>query len=317
MNKNILIQRKVIRGENHHWWPEVVSHFWENDKGLVHRVDFNGKIVTSRGKEFGKISGGHNIIFEKPSKWDSTIEHYFDESDSNFGKVIDWLLSLNKEEKNIVKICEDGIVWHHYTDELLDMLRECLISLVVRSPKYRNSQVQYVENLRGKLPNKEAKLLITANISQKYKRLVEHSKGLGKFAVLFSYDKDFIFGDGCYSTIGPSTELLTNLKMVISLTPNMAVIWAIPMAYRTPPRLISILSSHSIVELVNNTTQIYSKEYLFFRSEKPELLNDFRLHEHRKYIHETDPIDILINSLIPDEIGKQYQLKKNTGQVLT
>ena len=304
--------RKVIRGEKHHWWPIAVSRYWENEKGQVNRLDVNESLISSSGKEFAKISDGHNVIFSESSVWNSTIEHYFDEPDTNFPKVIDWLQSLNQEEKNIIKIADDGIIWHDYTDEMLDMLRECLISLVVRSLKYRNSQVKYIESLRGELPKKEAKQLITANINQKYKILVQNSKGMGKFAILFTYDKEFIFGDGCYSNIGPSSEHLINLKMLIPLTPNMAVIWAIPMAYRTPPRLISKKITPSIVELINQATQIYSKDYLFYKSEKPKIIQDFKLNEHRIYNYETDPIAKMINSLIPDEIEKRYR-RDNTN----
>ena len=302
--------RKVIRGENHHWWPIAVSRFWENDKGLLYRLDVNEEVVHSSGRIFAKISDGHNVIFSKPSEWDSTIEHYFDEPDRNFPKVINWLTSLKQKDNN--KFTSDGIISHDYTDEMLDMLRECLLSLVVRSPKYRDSQVKYIESLRGELKKQEAKQLITANINQKHNILVKNSKGMGKFAVLFTYDKEFIFGDGCYSNIGPSSELLTNLKMLIPLTPNMAVIWAIPMSYRTPPRLISTQISNSNVELINQATQIYSKDYLFYKSERPKLIQDFKLNEHRGYKSETDPIAKLINSLIPDESDIRYRFQFNT-----
>jgi len=293
-------QRKVIKGEKHHWWPEAVSRLWENENGLIHRLDVNGTSVSSSGENFARISDGHNILLDKPSPWESTIEHYFDEPDTNFPKVINWLSSLKQKDTNINQVTYNKIVSHDCADEMLDTLRECLISLIVRSPRYRSSQLKTVESFRGELEKPESKRLIVVNINQKYKTLVQNSKGSGKFAVLFAEGKEFIFGDGCYSNINACTEYLNDLKVLIPLTPSMAVIWARPMAYKTHPRLISTQINCSIVELVNKTIQIYSKDYLFYRSERPDIIEDFKLNEYREYKSETDPIAKLINSLITD-----------------
>lgn len=151
-------------------------------------------------------------------------------------------------------------------------------------------------------------MLIASNIHQKYQTLVQHSKGAGKFALLFSEKYEFIFGDGFYSNINASTEDLFGLKALIPMTPHIAVVWSSPMAYRSHPRLISIHADKETVEIVNNSVQVYSKEYLFFRSQMPYLSNDFKRCEHRVYDHKTDPVDRLIDSLIPDESRNKYGL---------
>lgn len=287
-------KRKVIKGEKHHWRPKGLSKHWGNERGLVQRVDYTGKVIRSKPKEFGQISNGHNILFENGSLWESTIEHYFDEPDRNIPKIISWLESFKKGGEYL-RLSQKK------ESENLDALRECIISLIVRSPKYRNAQNALVESFRGKLEKKESKMLIASNIYQKYQALVQHSKGAGKFALLFSEKHEFIFGDGFYSNINASTESLFGLKVLIPMTPHMAVIWSSPISYYSNPRLLSVHVSKETIGIVNNSVQVYSKEYLFFRSQMPYLSNDFKLCEHRVYDSISDPVDRLIDSLIPDE----------------
>ena len=298
-----LKKRNVIKGEKHHWWPIGLSKHWKNKRGLVHRINPTGKVIPSNPKKFGQISNGHNILFENESPWQSTIEHYFDEPDNNMPKIVGWLASLKKEVKSENKI-KFLYLSQEKEDDNLDILRECIISLAVRSPKYRNAQNSFVESFRGKLEKAESKRLVAANIHQKYKTLVRNSKGVGKFALLFSEKNEFIYGDGFYSNINAVTEHLGGLKIVIPITPHIAVVWSSPMAYRTCPRVISINADREVVEVINNSVQVFSKEYLFFRSQKPNLIEDFKLGEHRVYDYQTDPVERLIDSLIPDESRK-------------
>jgi hypothetical protein len=300
-------RRKVIKGEKHHWWPEGLSKYWENERGLVQRIDIKGEVIPSTPERFGRISDGHNILFENESPWQSTIEHYFEVPDGNMPKIVDWLASLKREVKtdNTTKFL---YISQEREDKNLDELRECIISLAARSPKYRNAQNSFVESLRGKLEKAESKRLIAANIHQKYKTLVQNSKGIGKFAILFSEEFEFIFGDGFYSNINATTENLFGVKILIPMTPHIAVVWSSPMVCRSYPRLISIKADKEIVEIVNNSVQVYSREYLFFRTQKPSLIEDFKLGEHRVYDYQTDPVYTLIDSLIPDESRKRFGL---------
>ncbi len=297
--------RKVIKGEKHHWWPKAISKFWESERGLVQRIDSSEKVVSSKGKEFGQISGGHNMLFERVSPWQSTIEHYFDDPDRNMSSIIEWLASL-KSEVDSEGTKEKQDLNQERESENLDILRECIISLVVRAPKFRNSLNSSVESIRGKLDKSESKRLIASNIHQKYKALIKSSKGVGKFALLFSDEYEFIYGDGVYSNITPVTEQLHDIKLVIPLTPDIAVVWSSPMVFQTYPRIMSIVANKEIVAMVNNSVQVYSKDYLFFREQKPDLIGDFKIGEHRVYSHQSDPVGKLVDSLIEDESSKYF-----------
>ena len=297
---------KVKRGEKHHWWPKSLSRHWGNERGLVHRVDSSGEVILSNPKGFGLISDGHNILFDGGGPWESTIEPYFDRPDSNMTHMVSWLSSL-KQEVNPGVAIERPHLPHDVSDENLNTLRECIISLAARSPKYREAHNSYVEQFRGQggIGKAESKRLIAMNINQKYTTLIKNTKDLGKFAILFTDEQEFIFGDGFYSNITATTEYPYNLKVVIPMTPHIAVVWSSPMACLKYPKLISVHADAHIVKTVNESIQVYSREYLFFREQSPELMDDFRVCEHKEYRQSTDPVAELIDSLIPDDSKKR------------
>lgn len=286
-----------MKGEKHHWWPKGLSKYWKNEKGLVYRKDSNSKIIRSKPKEFGQISDGHNILFDEESPWESTIEGFFDNPDQNMPKIIGWLESLGKK----LPLSSTSQVLEDQECQTLDLLREIIISLIIRSPRYRNAQSSFVESFRGELDKSENKRLIAANIHQKYRMLVDGSKGIGKFSILYSHDSEFIFGDGFYSNVNATTERLHGLRVVIPMTPQVAVVWCSPIAYRSTPKVIGVHVPPETVREINESVQVFSKDYLFYRSQEPDLIEDFKIGQHRIYLHEHDPIRLLVNNYIPDE----------------
>lgn len=289
--------RKLLKGEKHHWWPKGLSKYWGNEQGLVYRKDYSGKIIRSKPKAFGQISDGHNILFDEESPWESTFEDFFDNPDRSMPKIIDWLESLseNLSPSSATQILEDQECPN------LDLLREGIISLIIRSPRYRSAQSSFVESFRGELGKSENKTLIAANIHQKYRTLADSSIGIGKFSILYSHDFEFIFGDGFYSNVNAATERLHGLRVVVPMTPQIAVIWCSPMAYRSKPKIVGVHATPETVEEINKSVQVYSKEYLFYRSQEPDLIKDFKVGQHRVYQHEYDPMRALVNKYIPEE----------------
>lgn len=286
--------RKVIRGEKHHWWPKSLSKHWVNEKGLVHRIDSTGKVVRSKPKEFAHISDGHNILFNKGSSWESTIENYFDTPDNAMPQMVRMIEDLRVEPDGT-----DFISYETDFDEL-NLLRECILSLLVRSPRYRSSISSFVTSFRGDLDKPENKMLIAANMNQKYSTLLKSAKNHGRVVILFSDGEEFIFGDGLYSNLSSGTELLGGFRTVVPLTPNMAVIWSQPMSYRPSPKLSATLVDSHVVHQINTATQVFSKDYLFYKSVKPTLIDDFTCNEHRKYQSHREPVARLVDSFIPD-----------------
>jgi hypothetical protein len=285
-------ERKIVRGEKHHWWPKSLSNFWIDNKGLVYRIDANGKVIPSKPKEFGAISDGHNLIFSQKSSWESTIEDYFDKPDSSMGSVVNFLQALKEREKEELFNLNDS------EKELLDLSKECLISLLVRSPRYRNGICYLIESLRGKLPKAEEKSLVSSNIHQKYRALVNKSLNTGKLLVLFSEQDEFIYGDGLFSNLTVNTQSFSDFYSLVPFTPSISLAWSVPREYKTKPEINFSILNNDQVKLINNATQIYSKDYLFFRSQQPELLEEFKAREHSQYNATMNPISSIIYNLI-------------------
>lgn len=280
-----------------------MSRFWKDHNGKVHRIDTTGKVVSSNPKEFAHISNGHNFLFDGPSSWEGTIEHYFDNADRNMSEVIQDLTEFrewnNFEKKHNYAVQEED-------DDNLDLLRECILSLIVRSPMYRNSLNSLVVGIRGTLEKSESKMLITSNMGTSYKELLKNSKSCGRLAILFSDSAEFIYGDGVYSNVSTGVHNLTDLRVVIPLTPYIAVVWANPMACASKPHATAMAVDASTVSMINHATQIYSKEYLFYRSEKPAISEEFASGEHKVFADRKNPLYQFINGLIKDHSESVY-----------
>jgi hypothetical protein len=121
-------------------------------------------------------------------------------------------------------------------------------------------------------------------------------RGDGKFLVCFSEAKEFIYGDGSYNNLNISSQHLSNARILLPLTPKIAVLYALPREYIVEPRLATLEASDELVSLINETTQIYSKECLFFRFERPHLSDHFVRREHLLYSEE-DPILALVQQI--------------------
>ncbi|MES1312243.1 DUF4238 domain-containing protein [Vibrio cholerae] len=287
--------RNIIHGEKHHWWPKSLSKHWVNDQGSVHRIDCYGKIIKSNPKQFGLISDGHNILFRNGSVWNSTIEGHFDRPDNAMPQIVDMLKNLRSKDdgERFIDVEKD-------TDEL-NLLRECLLSLLVRAPLYRFYIESMLSGFRGQIGKQETKRLISLNMNQKYDSLIKSSRNSGRLVVLFSDENEFIYGDGIYSTLSSTTEKLTSFKAVVPITPKIAVIWSIPTVYTPYPKLSAKLIDNKVVSVVNDATQIYSKEYLFYCNQQPALSNDFKCNEHQMYEYHDGPITDLIRELVPEK----------------
>jgi len=285
-------KRKLIRGEKHHWWPKCLSKHWVNERGFINRITPQGNVNELPPSKIARISNGHNFLMEETSPVDHTFEQEFDRTDADFPMIINWLNELRQNHTLSNMNEEEAYFTHNYEIELLNRLSNCMVSLVVRSPKFRNNTV-----LRGQINKSEQKRLIAANIRHKQEELSKSLNMQGKFIIFFSKSKEFIFGDGFYNNIPMSdVHLSHDVRILVPITPSMAVLYIRPMMYMSEPKLMSIYVDHDIVMLVNKMIQIYSKECLFYRAEKP-ILNEYFIAKKHLTVVNNDPIDQLIDSI--------------------
>lgn len=288
-----------LKSARHHWWPECVSEHWKDDGGCAHWLLPDGEVRSAPPKNFGVIGNGHAIKLggSQPSPWDENFEDEFDEADSNFPAIITWLNTLERKWRGEVSTRRDRFLAQSTSTDQLRLLVECIVSLAVRSPMFRERTVSVAEHLRGPLPEKERNSLIGLNIRRCQRMIADSLASRGKIAVLFSPQKEFIFGDGFYNSVASATMPPMTAQILAPITPCISILYASSMQYTTEPKLMTIVLSEPETRFLNETVQTYSCEAVYFRSEKPELTPAYAQGQHLQFSHPDNPIVRFIHDL--------------------
>jgi hypothetical protein len=105
------------------------------------------------------------------------------------------------------------------------MLAECLASLIIRSPNFRNRVRGTVDYFRERMGIKTPadSNLVGMNVRDGQRMLSKSFARRGKFVVMRATEGEFIFGDGFFHTISSAVDEPLTPKCVIPLTPELAV----------------------------------------------------------------------------------------------
>lgn len=272
--------KRIRYGEKHHWWPIGLSKRWARSDGRINTISHHGVPKAYFPKEIAKISDGHNIILGGP--WDETFEHQFDQPDNNFPAVVEWLESLHDEPHKSGKRVRPISM----SDEWRLKLSQCVASLIVRGPVMRHRIYLMLrgfhdrEGIKGyRAPNH----LIAANMRNLYDSFSRSIDRSGRFAVLVASDSEFIFGDGFLHNF-PITWMPepTNPLCLVPLSPKVSVLFQRPMSMWAEPRAVALTLAPDEVSFCNDTIQVYSKDWLYFR-ERPPQLQHFQEREHQQW----------------------------------
>lgn len=290
-----------VKSERHHWWPECVSQYWADAEGGVHWLLPDGEVRRSTPNNFGVIGNGHLIkLGDDPgvgSCWDTSFEAEFQTADNNFPRIIEWLNSLDHCAPPFDRPIGSRILPQPVEDEQFSALIECVVSLAARSPMHRERGVALAEHLRGPLPERERNSLIGANIQRTLRNAVRNLGGRGKAMVIFSPEREFIFGDGFFQNLTVQGEHWHHPKILAPLTPWMSVLFTRPMSYGLEPRLVTLVASPQETDGLNDTVQVYARNALFYRSERPTVGEAFTCGKHRVFKGHRNPVDFLIHEI--------------------
>jgi hypothetical protein len=291
----------VTNSKNHHWWPKCVSEFWRDADGCTTRLSPSGEILRLHPKKFGVIGHGHSIKLSRTpgetTVWDYNFESEFQRADDNFPYVIKWLNGLDREKRSTAFTLTGRFLQQAAPEEKLSLLVEGLVSLCIRSPMSRSAAVSAAEHLRGKLEVRERNALVALNIRYRQQTVADAIGTHGKFAIIYSPDREFIFGDGFLHNLTSPAGPPSQPEMLVPLTPRVSVLLVRPSQYTTEPKLSTLIVSAEEADQLNHAVQIYAKEMLFYRSEQPIIADEFRRGEHLRYSGPNRPIDKLIHSI--------------------
>jgi hypothetical protein len=286
-----------LKSERHHWWPECVSRHWADDSGLVHCMFPDGKVVSAPPKNFGVIGNGHTIkLSREPGEstpWDENFEHEFNQADNGFPATIEWLQQLTFEDRQDAPLRTRFVA--QSTDEIeVARLLEAAVSLVVRSPRLRERAVSVAEHYRGPLPERERNTLIGSNLRRGQRDLVNCFGTRAKFCAIHSPDREFVFGDGCFSNLSVPAQGTIAPRLIVPVTPRISVLITRPLAYTSEPRLTTLVLSSDEAGQLNDAVQVYSRKFVFYRSERPTIIDAFEREEHLIYASLDNPMEKLV-----------------------
>jgi len=283
--------RKDVASAEHHYFPKALQKYWKDDEGWVHRLRFDGKLGESKNGTFGQVRNAYRIkISDQPSPWDESFEYIFRSADSGIPKVVALLSEVEApigvEEKDWrLRLAPQ---WQLENDRTL--ISEVVASLVVRSPCLRNlisvGLDDFWERFGGKSPWPKGEVpshLIAANQRPLFEQYARALASRGKFAVLLTDHKEFVFGDGMLNNFRHGGGSFPwNPRCLVPLTPTVAVAYDCPSHNLVSANFAAIRLSSDEVDEVNWCTQVYSGEYLYYRSRLPAELSSFHAGEHRQ-----------------------------------
>lgn len=277
-----------------------MSRHWADADGKTGRIQPDGSVVRVPPHRLGAIGNGHHVKFSNSpeifSSWDFTFEQQFAKADDGFPAVIAWLESLDRR-MTVGSSLHDRFAAQPATNDQLCALTESIVSLVVRSPMNRDTFGAFADFLGHPVSTAERNAVIGLNMRSS-QRVVSDSIGArGKYAVLYSTNREFIYGDGCFNNVHGSVNPPRNPKMLVPVTPRVAVIVCRPMSFVVEPRLSTIVLTDNEVEICNQAIHVYSRAEIFFRSETPELHPAFVGGERCKYSHPDNSIDVLLRAI--------------------
>ncbi len=117
--------------------------------------------------------------------------------------------------------------------------------------------------------------------------------GSGKAVAIFSPERELIFGDGFFTNITPPAQHILRPRAIVPLTPWLAILIQKPGSYLVDPNLCTLVINQQEADELNRAVQIYAKEAVFYRSERPSILSEYERGEHLRFANDRNFADQL------------------------
>ena len=109
------------------------------------------------------------------------------------------------------------------------------------------------------------------------------------FILLHSPFKRFIVGDGYLDTLIATLDTsFVRGRALVLLTPKLCVYVCTPMQMPPSPNCVALSAAPWMVDWINEITQVYAKDRLFFLGKPPTLKEHFRRGAFLEYEHHSD-----------------------------
>ncbi|WP_156386051.1 hypothetical protein [Devosia sp. Root685] len=304
---------KKQNSREHHWWPVGLQKHWTDRTGNISWVNPSGMVTKkkSENRKVAKKAHGHTVLLNGP--WTTNFEDDFESADNSVHQVITSLdlmpargsrsikefISLmgllRKRDRTLSDMCS---FYEIKRDDLLSLAR-LIMSLLIRLPARRH-KYEHVPEWFDLPPDENIGKM---NIRQFYRiardSLERDSNSNLFFILIRSPWKEFLHGDGVLDWM---TDNLVGLRIrgraLVPLTPKLCVYMCTPSRRSGLHNCASFLAAPWIVEAINEITQVYSKDHLFFRSKKPpRLTENFSRGEFLSHEKQRDSLIALLDEI--------------------
>lgn len=282
---------KTQGSREHHWWPVGLQKHWTDKLGNVSSIDPKGTVTKKKAinRKIAKKAHGHTVLLNGP--WTTNFEADFAKADDSINTVLSSLKNykakggesfwdflklmslLFKRDRKLRDLCR----YYKMDPQLTSSLALLTASLLIRLPARRHAYEQVSEWV-GLPPDPNVGKMNMRQFYQIASRGIERDAGRGIFFVLIrSPWKEFVYGDGVLDWISDSLAgMHIHGRALLPLTPNLCLYVSTPRVRRGNHNCACFYAAPWIVDSVNEFTQIYSRDQLFFRSQKPTLSEHFR-----------------------------------------
>lgn len=304
----------MAQPKNHHWWPVALQSYWADRNGDVSAVRSDGSIQKKRFKnrKIGLKRHGHTMLRDGGA-WETNFEHEFQIDDKIHEiiaglkkrkpvgyRVSDWPSLIRRALSNNVQI-DDLCNFYTFEESFHRELLLLIHSLVIRSPSNR----WIFENFPAQFRAPASEDVGKANMYQQYrlaqKMCADAHLPIDAFVLMHSPFRPFICGDGYLSSLVSSLSAnRISGKALLPLTPHLCIYFCTKNMGRPRGNVASLVAPDWMVEDANEITQIYSRDFLFFRGRPPQLAECFKqssflqLEYHSSRL--TDTLDELVGN---------------------
>ncbi|WP_309084064.1 DUF4238 domain-containing protein [Chelativorans sp.] len=289
-----------LKSEQHHWWPKSLSKSWADNAGKVTRITPDGERLSLEPHKFSSLRNAHHVELDGP--WTHTYEPLFHDADSAFPKLVTELLQLDPIFGKSLNGSRNRFSEKmSFNTETARLLAECVASLVVRSPRFRDIVMRSVNSFGAyKDPVSERHQIIAMNIGSCFPAVTRSLEHCGLKFVLFSGDDEFVFGDGCLHNFNGWADPNYSARLLIPIVPQIALAFISPTGpYEGGLRAIH-LTREEVLQ-VNYATQVYSGRFLFYRAQKPKIEDAFTRAEFLQFpYHHFELLDKLCKPFMWD-----------------
>lgn len=309
------------KSREHHWWPVGLQKFWADENGYVAWITADGKKERKqfKNRKIARKAHGHTAL--RGGVWITNFEDDFQEADDAVRCIICQLKKLTpfgrslkeffqlikmlfKRDRSLKAVCN----FYTLEENLHRRLLLLLMSLLIRSPATRFRYESFPEQF-GLPANEDVGKLNMRQMFSTAKRLCETGSLSNQYFVLIhSPFKTFIFGDGhldwlTYKLFG----LSINGRALVPLTPRICIYFCTRGIARSGPNCASLTAVPWMVDCINDITQIYSGDKLFYQGRPPKLSQSFRQCQFLEHKEKADEFIDMLDEIASNKNSERAQ----------